>query len=122
MGLSLSLIIYYLYWNKQMQMYNSVAKKPIIRFFPKKKAFEIFLAIILLGTLFVFLLPYTLNFLDSQSIFSFLASVWLFLWGGYFQLIYWEKKNNMRIYIKGENGFQKIYAVSIGGKNYEPWN
>lgn len=118
LGLSLSLIIYYMYWNKQMQRYNAVAKKPITRFFSKKKAFEIFLAIILFGILFILLLPYTLNFLDSQSIFSFLAPIWLFLWGNYFQLIYWEKKNHMRIYIKSENGFQKIYAVSIEGKNY----
>ncbi|MGB9927969.1 MAG: DUF1673 family protein [Methanosarcina sp.] len=118
LGLSLSLIIYCLYSNKQMQRYNAVAKKPVIHFFSKKKAFEIFLAIILFGILFILLLPYTLKLLDSRSIFSFLASVWLFLWGNYFQLIYWEKKNHMRIYIKNENGFQKIYAVSIEGKNY----
>jgi hypothetical protein len=33
------------------------------------------------------------------------------MWGFYFQLIYWEKKHHVKIYIKSEKGFQKMYAL-----------
>lgn len=33
------------------------------------------------------------------------------MWGTSLQLIYWEKKNHMKICIENENGFQKTYAV-----------
>jgi len=33
------------------------------------------------------------------------------MWGNYLQLIYWEMKNHLKIYIKSEKGFQKMYAL-----------
>lgn len=44
--------------------------------------------------------------------YSFIAGAWILMWGGsYLQLIYWEKENHMKIYIKSEKGFQKMYAL-----------
>jgi hypothetical protein len=46
-----------------------------------------------------------------QSALFGLSVIWFFMWGFYFQLIYWEKKNHMKIYIKYENSLEKIYAI-----------
>jgi hypothetical protein len=113
LGFSLSLAIYFLYWNKQMQRYDTIAKNPIVRSFSKKVYLQFFLPFILIFILVIVSLPYIIDFLNIQSIYSFLAGTWLFMWGSYFQLIYWEKKNHMKIYIKNENGLQKTYAIGI---------
>ena len=109
LGLLLSLMIYLLSWKKQMQRYDALAKKPIVRSSKKKNILLVFLAIFLLGILFGILL--TGHFLNVQSTFSFIAGTWILMWGNYLQLIYWEMKNHLKIYIKSEKGFQKMYAL-----------
>jgi hypothetical protein len=39
----------------------------------------------------------------------------ILIWGFYFQLIYWERKNHMKIYIKRENAQQKLYVLEEKG-------
>jgi hypothetical protein len=44
--------------------------------------------------------------------YSFVAGLWILtMWGTSLQLIYWEKKNHMKICTENKNGFQKTYAV-----------
>lgn len=96
------------YWNERIQRFNDIAKKPVVRYISKVSYLWILIIIILLILLMV------LSYLIRQSWHSALfgLSIILFLtWGFYFQLIYWEKKNRMKIYIKYENSFEKTYAI-----------
>ena len=111
LGILLSLLIYLLFWKKQMKRYDALAKKPIIGSSSRKAYFRYFLVLISFFALFMIFFPYIINFLSLQSIFSFLAGTWIIMWGNYFQLIYWERKNQMKIYAGSKNGFQKMYAV-----------
>lgn len=111
LGILLSLLIYLLCWKKQMKRYDALAKKPIIGSSSKKAYFRYFLVLISFFALFMIFFPYMLKFLSLQSTFSFLAGTWIIMWGNYFQLIYWERKNHMKIYSGSENGFQKMYTV-----------
>lgn len=114
LGLSLSLLTYLLGWKKQMNKYDTLAKKPVV-VSSFKKTFIWVLSVIILGLiLFMVLLSHLshiLHVLNAQSMYSFIAGAWILMWGSYFQLIYWEKENHMKIYIKSEKGFQKIYAL-----------
>lgn len=111
LGFSLSLVFYIMYWNKQMQQYDTIAKNPIVRSFSKNIYIRFFLLFILIFILILVFLPYAIDFFNIQSIYSFLAGSLTLLWGIYLQLIYWERKNHMKIYVKNENGLQKTYAV-----------
>ncbi|AKB30614.1 hypothetical protein MSSIT_3895 [Methanosarcina siciliae T4/M] len=110
LGFSLSLLIYLLCWKKQMRHYDALAKKTIVGSSFKKTFFRVFLALILVLILPMFFLSYIPSFLNARSLYSFFAGAWIFMWGSYLQLIYWERKNHMRIYIKSEKGFQKVCA------------
>lgn len=109
LGFSLSLLVLLFSWKKQMQQYNNISKKPIIGSFSTKKFIGIFLAAFLL---IMILLPNILN-VKIQTIYSLIAGILILMWGSYFQLIYWEKKNHMKIYSVSENGFQKTYAIGL---------
>lgn len=100
-------------WNKQMQRYDDIARKPIVRQGSKKKYLPGLLIIIFFILFFVLpftVLPYMFNF-GVQPTYYGLSVVWFLIWGFYFQLIYWEKKYHMRIYIIFENGLEKMYAI-----------
>ncbi|PAV12197.1 hypothetical protein ASJ81_07635 [Methanosarcina spelaei] len=117
-GLLTSLFHFALYWNQRIQRYEAIAKKPIVRYVSEIKSLRGLLTIIslvlrisvLLFLSFV-LLPRILEFDFKSAISIFISGLWFLMWGFYFQLIYWEKKNHMRIYIKSGNGFQKSYAI-----------
>jgi len=115
LGLSLSLLTYLLGWKKQMNKYDTLAKKPAVVSSVKKTFFLVFLAIILSLILLMVFLPYILSHtalsLNARALYSFVAGTWFLMWGTYLQLIYWEKKKHMKIYIKIEKGFQKMYAL-----------
>ncbi|AKB34513.1 hypothetical protein MSSAC_4323 [Methanosarcina siciliae C2J] len=115
LGFSLSLLIYLLCWKKQMRHYDALAKKSIVGSSFKKTFFWVFLALIsaliLVLILPMFFLSYIPSFLNARSLYSFMAGAWIFMWGSYLQLIYWERKNHMKIYIKSEKGFQKVCAL-----------
>lgn len=110
-GFSLSLLIYLLCWKKQMRQYDTLAKEPIVGSSSKKLFFWIFLTLILFLILPIVFLSYIPSFLNARSLYSFTSGAWILMWGSYFQLIYWEKKNHMKIYTISENGFQKTYAI-----------
>ncbi|AKB59871.1 DUF1673 domain-containing protein [Methanosarcina barkeri] len=103
------LFYFVFHWNERIQRFNDVAKKPIVRYISKLAYLWIFLIII------VFIAPMMLlTYMIIQSWHLALLGLSIpcfFMWGFYFQLIHWEKKNHMRIYIKSENGFQKAYAI-----------
>lgn len=100
-------------WNKQMQRYDEIARKPIIRCGSKEKYLPglLFIILVILFTFLFTILFYMFNFgCPSVSTF-FLSILWFFMWGFYFQLIYWEMKNHMKICIIFENSLEKIYAI-----------
>jgi len=102
------LFYFVFHWNERIQRFNDIAKKPIARNVSKLSYLWIFLIII------VFIAPITLltYMLTHWNLALFeLSILCFFMWGFYFQLIYWEKKNHMKIYIKHENSFEKTYAV-----------
>jgi len=115
LGLSFSLPIYLLGWKKQMHQYDAAKEKPVISPSFRKTLFWIFLVLILgliLPMVFLYdILSYIPSFLNAQSMYSFIAGAWILMGGTYLQLIYWERKNHMKIYIKSEQGFQKMYAL-----------
>ena len=111
LGLSLSLLIYLLSWKKQMRQYDALAKKPIIASSFKKTLFWVFVVLILGLILIMVFRSHTTHFPNAQSLYSFIAGAWILMGGTYLQLIYWERKNHMKIYIKSEKGFQKMYAL-----------
>ena len=113
LSILLFLLIYSLCWKKLMQQYDAIAKKPIFSSFSKIVLLLVSLSLIwfLIFPIRVFL-SYTPSSINSQSLYSFTAGIWILtMWGFSLQLIYWEKKNRMKICIKNENGFQKTYAV-----------
>ena len=131
-GLLMVLFDFAFRWNKQIQRYDAIAKKPIVRHVPKIKSLRGLLAIINLlfriSVLFLFcwvLVPYMFNF-GTPPISGVLLILLFLTWGYYFPLIYWEKKNHMKIYRKSENSFEKTYVFektyAIGKKreNCEP--
>jgi len=111
LGFSFSLLIYLLGWKKQMYYYDSLAKKPVVGSSSKKVLLWVFLTLILFLILPIVFLSQIPSFLNARSLYSLVAGAWMFMWGSYLQLIYWEMKNNMKIYVKSEKGFQKMYAI-----------
>lgn len=119
LGFSFSLLIYLLGWKKQIHYYDSLAKKPVVGSSSKKILLWIFSALILFLILPMVFLSQISSFLNARSLYSLVAGSWILMWGIYLQLIYWERKNHMKIYVKNENGFQKMYA--IGEKGWKLW-
>ncbi|WP_292389083.1 DUF1673 domain-containing protein [Methanosarcina sp. UBA5] len=113
LGILFSLLINLLFRKNQVREYDAAAKKPTVRYVSKIVLFSVFLSLILFLSFppMVFL-SYTPSSINSQSIYSFIAATWILtMWGICFQLFKWEKKNHMKIYIKNEKGFQKMYAI-----------
>ncbi|NLO30887.1 MAG: DUF1673 domain-containing protein [Methanosarcina mazei] len=118
LGLSLSLPIYLLGWKKQMHQYNAVKEKPVISPSFRKTLACIVLFLFLGITLLLVFLPYISPYfylLNDQTLNSFVSGTLILIWGFYFQLIYWERKNHMKIYIKRENAQQKLYVLEEKG-------
>ncbi|MHC1756335.1 MAG: DUF1673 domain-containing protein [Methanosarcina sp.] len=115
LGLSLSLPIYLLGWKKQMHQYNAVKEKTVIS--PSfRKTFACVVLFLFLGfTLLLAFLPYISShaayLLNDQALYSFVSGTLVLMWGFYLQLIYWERKNHMKMYMKREKGQQKLYVL-----------
>ncbi|AKB23660.1 hypothetical protein MSMTP_0191 [Methanosarcina sp. MTP4] len=121
LGLSLSLPIYLLGWKKQMHQYNAAKKKPVVSPSFRKSLFCVILFLFLGFTLLIASLPYisshAAHLLNDRTLNSFASGTLIPMWGFYFQLIYWERKNHMKMYMKREKGQQKLYALGEkGGK------
>ncbi|AKB52816.1 hypothetical protein MSBRW_3563 [Methanosarcina barkeri str. Wiesmoor] len=106
---SLPPLFYFVFhWNERIQRFNDIAKKPIVRYVSKLSYLWVLIIIVFIALLM--LLTYMIRQSWHSALFG-LSILCFFMWGFYFQLIHWEKKNHMRIYIESENGFQKAYAI-----------
>ncbi|MCQ1535060.1 DUF1673 domain-containing protein [Methanosarcina sp. KYL-1] len=121
LGLSLSLPIYLPGWKKQMHQYDAAKKNPVISPFFRRSLFCVILFLFLGFTLLMAFLPYisshAAHLLNDQTLNSFVSGTLIPMWGFYFQLIYWERKNHMKMFMKREKGQQMLYALGEkGGK------
>lgn len=120
LGLLFSLPIYLLGWKKQMHQYDAVKRNPVVS--PSfRKTFACVLLFLFLGfTLLMAFLPYILShavyLLNDQALDSFVSGTLVLMWSFYFQLIYWERKNHMKMYMKREKGQQKLYVLGEKGR------
>lgn len=115
-GLFMVLFEFIFRWNKQVQRYDTIAKKSIVYPISRIKSFRDLMVIIevlfKISLLFLFslvLIPYIFN-LSTPPISGAFAILLCPAWGYYFRLVYWEKKNHMKFYTKYENNFEKKYA------------
>lgn len=115
LGLSFSLPIYLLGWNKQMHQYDAVKKNPVVSPSFRKTLAGVVLFLFLGFTLLMAFLPYISSheayLFNDQVLYSFTSGTLILMWGFYFQLIYWERKNHMKMYTKREKGQQKLYVL-----------
>ncbi|AKB34507.1 hypothetical protein MSSIH_3817 [Methanosarcina siciliae HI350] len=122
LGLLLSLPIYLLGWKKQMYQYDTAKEKPVISPFFRKIFFYVFLFPFLSLGLLIAFLPYISShaayLFNDQVLYSFFSGTMILMWGFYFQLIYWERKNHVKMYMKREKGQQKLYV--LGERGGEP--
>lgn len=110
-GLAFALPLGAFLWKKQMHQYDALAKKPTVYIYNKRKVLRRFFAIILLTLSGSVFLPYVVRnlFHNMQTFYSFSAGTLFFMWISYLQIVYWERKNHMRIYTKSEDGFRTTY-------------
>jgi hypothetical protein len=110
-------------WKKQMHQYDAVKRNPVISPSFRKTFFYVFLFLFLGFSLLMAFLPYisshAAHLLNDQTLYPFVSGTLVLMWGFYFQLIYWEKKNHMKMYMKKEKGQQKLYVLGEKGENYE---
>jgi hypothetical protein len=115
LGLSLSLPIYLLGWKKQMHQYDAVKRNPVVSPSFRKTLACVVLFLFLGFTLLMAFLPYISShsayLFNDQVLSSFTSGTLILMWSFYLQLIYWEKKNHMKMYVKREKGQQKLYAL-----------
>ncbi|AKB38910.1 hypothetical protein MSSAC_4320 [Methanosarcina siciliae C2J] len=102
-----------LHWNKQIKKYDDIARNPIIHYGSKEKYLPglLFIILSILFVSFFTVLSYMFKFGSPSASTFYLSILWFFMWGFYFQLIYWEKKKHMKICIIFENSLEKIYAL-----------
>ncbi|MPN18581.1 hypothetical protein SDC9_165941 [bioreactor metagenome] len=98
-----------------MHQYNAAKEKPVISPSFRKTLACVVLVLFLGFTLLLLFLPHisshVVYFLKYQTLDSFVSGTLILIWGFYFQLIYWEKKNHMKMYIRREKGQQKLYVL-----------
>ncbi|MDR7666228.1 DUF1673 domain-containing protein [Methanosarcina sp. Z-7115] len=115
LGFLLSLPIYLLGWKKQMHQYDAVKRNPVVSPSFRKTFFCVFIFLFLGFTLLMAFLPYISShatyLLNIQTLYSFTSGTLVLMWSFYFQLIYWERKNHMKMYMKREKGKQKLYVL-----------
>jgi uncharacterized membrane protein (DUF485 family) len=115
LGLLISLPIYLLGWKKQMHQYDAVKRNPVVSPSFRKTLTCVVLFLFLGFTLLMAFLPYISShaayLFNDQVLSSFTSGTLILMWSFYFQLIYWEKKNHMKMYVKREKGQQKLYVL-----------
>lgn len=115
LGFLLSLPIYLFGWKKQIHQYDAVKRNPVVSpSFRKTFAFVIlflFLGLSLLMAFLHYISSHAAHLLNDQTLYSFTSGTLILMWSFYFQLIYWEKKNHMKIHMKREKGQQKLYVL-----------
>ncbi|AAM07834.1 TPA: DUF1673 domain-containing protein [Methanosarcina acetivorans] len=115
-GFFLSLTFFIFSWKKQMQRYDTLAQKLVLDDSNKKILYKRLFRIITLifyATLFYWIFAGDLerNFLMKGTL-SFFAGGLAFMWLGYLQILYWEKKNHKTIYFdKGYGKWKNSYII-----------
>lgn len=100
------------YWKTQMQRYDDLVKNPVTEYSNKSK-------IILLSILFMlYFATFFLSFfvgqdLAWQAMLSLCGGFLVGMWLGYFQIIYWEKKNHKAIYHDKSYGMGKYSHIIL---------
>lgn len=98
-----------------MHQYDALGKEPVVFSSFKRTFLYVFLFLFLGFSLLIVFLPYVLShmagFLSDPILYSFTAGALVLMWGFYFQLIYWERNNRMKIYVGNEDRLEKICAV-----------
>ena len=107
-GLFISLTFFIFGWKKQMQRYDTLAQKLVLDDSNKKNLYKKLFRIITLifyATLFYWIFAGDLerNFLMKGTL-SFFAGGLAFMWLGYLQILYWERKNHKTIYFDKKYG------------------
>lgn len=106
---SLPPLFYFVFhWNERIQRFNGIARKPTVRYVSKVSYLWVLIIIIFIALLM--LLTYMIRQSWHSALFG-LSILLFFTWGFYIQLIYWERRNHMKIYVKHENSLEKMYAV-----------
>jgi hypothetical protein len=99
-GILVSLLLNSLCWKKLIHECNDLVKKPDVRYVSKIVFFYVFLSLIWFSVLpvIVFRSYHMPSYINSQSMYSFIAGLWILtMWGTCLQLVYWEKKNHRKI-------------------------
>lgn len=99
-------------WKRQIRMYDNLIRQP-----PTENSKIVTILIIAI----LIVLTYSVNFfisiivgpkLAEQATFSFYGGFQVFWWLSYYRLIYWEKKNNITIYLVKRYGtLKKSYII-----------
>lgn len=109
-GFFTALISFIFSWNAKMRLYDSLEKQRLIDNSNMKR-----LCIILTYVLFSFVIVcfYIIGYgLALKITLSFFGGYLVYFWLGYFQILYWEQKNNKRIYFeKGYGKWKKSYII-----------
>jgi len=96
-------------WKKQMHRYDALEKYRVIDYSDKKKLYYI---ISYVFSILIFSLYVKGQEPALQAMFSFLGGLVVGSWLVYFQLIYWQKKNQKTIYIDKSYGtWKKSYII-----------
>jgi hypothetical protein len=108
-GFFTALISFIFSWNAKMKLYDSLEKQRLIDNSNMKR-----LCIILTYVLFSFVIVcfYIIGYgLALKITLSFFGGYLVYFWLGYFQILYWEQKNNKRIYFKKGYGKWKTSYI-----------
>jgi len=108
-GSLISLFFVIFYWKAQMKIYDFLVKQPIIDYSNKKKLYYVLSYVFLI---LIFSLYLKTQETALQATFSFIGGLVVGMWLSYFQLIYWQKKNQKTIYIDKSYGtWKKSYII-----------
>lgn len=109
-GFALSLLLGAFFWKKEIHQYDNLKKRSgVASNYGKngKKKFLLLFVTLVFITIILTIILFRIQ--NAQTFFSFFAGTLFFMWISYLQIIYWEKKNHMRIYKKNEGGLEVKY-------------
>lgn len=111
-GFSISVVFIVFDWKKKMRRYDTLALKHICDNSFMKKVSQI-INLIFYAFLFYWIFSGDVERNHSmQIIISFMGGFLVGMWLGYFQLIYWQKKNHKTIYFDKSYGkWKKSYII-----------
>jgi hypothetical protein len=114
-GFLISLLPSIFNWNNQMKRYDNLLRQPVTEYSTRMKIFSfVMLFVITFGRMFIN--GIVDQKLADQATFSFAAGLLVAMWFSYFQIIYWEKKNQKMIYFDKSYGIWKQSFIILESK------